>query len=69
MRKQTYNSLHATTLDEISDKVPDIAACRKVDYCPFVHTASFNEPLGNRISNEYVLTPFISAYKQGEITL
>ena len=64
MRKQTYNSLHATTLDEISDKVPDIAACRKVDYCPSFNTASSNEPLGNIISNEYVLAPFISANKQ-----
>jgi hypothetical protein len=64
MRKKTYNSLHAATLDEISDKVPDIAAYRKVDYCPFFNTASPNESLGNRISNESVLTPCKSAYKQ-----
>ena len=42
---------NASTMDEILDKIPDIASCRKVDHCPFLDTASCNEPLKNRIPN------------------
>jgi hypothetical protein len=51
MRKQTYNALHASTLDEITDKIPDIASCRKVYYCPFLDTASSNELLKHKFPN------------------
>jgi hypothetical protein len=49
--KTTYNALHASTLDEIPDKIPDIASCRKVYHRPFLDTTSSNEPLNNRIPN------------------